>query len=464
MLVVESALNLWVLHPDRALLSILLSLAMAPPSDHHPVDPATPPPHGAASRLHSSPAAELPRDASVIPYEDDLEQLNSKYQLAWSEVMEEGPYSNSRSYREVHVLLLSWHEKYDDLKVNKEVDALHTVFKETFNFDVRHEYLSPHENKTAQACVNKIVADWVYEYDGPRVLLIVYFAGHGKKGKKPGDLHIAGRTSPTDLREHLNSVIWNRTEENLKSTRADVLEMFDCCCAGNLVSTRGGPQGPEPRAFEYLAAVDAEGRTPGPGATSFTSALIWALKELAKRSGRFTTNDLLNVIRKEAPDFSRKQVPILIQRDESTFERIVLEPLPLQRKNEAELSPRAKDTMSHSVHTQEIVTLKFVFDSRPTEVDIRNLGKDLNIVVGRHHLRINRIMWGGIHGGPFHQAVARFKALRRRSHDPAKLLSIGQQVLHKAEQIQEELGEVHHEVAAHNVDPSHSVVQSASPS
>ena len=430
---------------------------MANPSDHHPVDPATPPPHGAASHLHRSPAAELPRDASIIPYEDDLEQLNSKYQLAWSEVMEEGPYSNSRSYQKVHVLLLSWHEDYDDLKVNKEVDALHTVFKETFNFNVRRERLSHDENKTAQACVNKIVADWVYEYDGLRTLLIVYFAGHGKRGNKPGDLHIAGKTSPTDLRAHLNSVIWNRTEENLKSTRADVLEIFDCCCAGNLVSTRGGPQDSELRAFEYLAAVDAEGRTPGPGATSFTSALIWALRVLAKRSGRFTTNDLLNVIRKEAPDFPRKQVPILCQRDESTFERIVLEPLPLQCKNKAELSPRAKDITSHSVHTQEIVTLKFVFDSRPTEVDIRNLGKDLNIVVGNNRLRINRIIWGGIHGGPFHQAVARFKALTRRLNAPAKLLSIGQQVLHKAEEIQEELGEVHHEVTAHNGDPSHSV-------
>lgn len=63
---------------------------MSPPSDSHPEDPATPPPHGAASHLHVSPAAELPRDASIIPYDDDLEQLNSKYQLAWSKVVEEG--------------------------------------------------------------------------------------------------------------------------------------------------------------------------------------------------------------------------------------------------------------------------------------------------------------------------------------------------------------------------------------
>ncbi|MCJ1229928.1 hypothetical protein MMC12_006599 [Toensbergia leucococca] len=398
-----------------------------------------------------------PHDSSIVLYEDNLEQLNSTCQLVWTKSMENGHYSSSVTYKKAHVLLLSWDSELDDLEVGEEVNALGAVFEETFNFQVQCERLKQHKNKTAQAYINKIVADWVWEYDGPRTLLIVYFAGHGRKGAKPGDLHLAGKTSPTDIRAHLDSVIWNRTEENLRDTQADVLEIFDCCYAGNIAVTRGGAQGYE-RSFEFLAAADADFRTPGPGETSFTSALIWALKDLAEKSHRFTTCDLLNKIRKDAPNFSREQIPILSKRDKIASEFIVLEPLSSQTENAAELpSPTSGSILPQSVHTQAILTLKFIFDNSPTLQDIQALGDNLNIVVQKNHLRVNRIMWGGLHArtrDSVFQAASRFKAALARRQEArlyeTRLEALSQQVLSETYQVHEELEEVHHEVSAHN--------------
>ena len=36
------------------------------------------------------------------------------------------------------------------------------------------------------------LANFVLEEDGPRTLLIVYYAGHGKPGHRPGHLELAG--------------------------------------------------------------------------------------------------------------------------------------------------------------------------------------------------------------------------------------------------------------------------------
>lgn len=63
-------------------------------------------------------------DDSIVHYENEDEKQNSAYQIAWSKVMEEGPYRASDSYEKGAVLLLSWDKDSDDLDVREEVRAL----------------------------------------------------------------------------------------------------------------------------------------------------------------------------------------------------------------------------------------------------------------------------------------------------------------------------------------------------
>ena len=61
-------------------------------------------------------------DDSIVHYEDDSEKRNSAYQMAWSQVMADGPYNASPSYEKASVLLLSWDKDLDDLDVKEEVN------------------------------------------------------------------------------------------------------------------------------------------------------------------------------------------------------------------------------------------------------------------------------------------------------------------------------------------------------
>ena len=154
--------------------------------------------------------------------------------------MAAGDYVTSTRYKKVCVLLLSWEPAFDDLEVQDEVNELGKVFKEIYNFDVESKHIMKDQNKKAQVQINKIVANWVDEKDAPKRLFIVYFAGHGRPGSTEGDLQIMGKTRPNDnVRAHLDMVIWNRTEQFLQDTHADVLQIFDCCYAGDLGPVRG---------------------------------------------------------------------------------------------------------------------------------------------------------------------------------------------------------------------------------
>ena len=359
---------------------------------------------------HGHKHAEDSHDASIIEYEDELEKLNSKMQVAWSGVMDNDYYASSTNYEHVEVLTLSWEKESDDLKVQEEIDALTEVFRDTYNYHVTHKTIKKREKKKAQTQILAIVAGWVDEYDGLKTLLIVYFAGHGKPGNNLGELVINGyQSSPSDVRRYLNTVVWNNAEDILHEAQSDVLQIFDCCYAGTL-----GARGASQQSFEYLAATGADDITASPGETSFTSALIWALKELAKdKSARFTTVHLLEKIQ-QAPRFPDDQKPVLSKRRENPGnERIILHPLKLGSPISS-LNPNG--TVVRSTPQQDVVTLKFVFESRPSVEDIRNLGSDLNHVVRSHQLHVNRIMWGGIQprdNDMVFRAVSHFKALWR---------------------------------------------------
>ncbi|MCJ1318298.1 hypothetical protein MMC15_003626 [Xylographa vitiligo] len=397
----------------------------------------------------------MPHAASFVAYDDQYEKLNSIMQVAWTGTMEKGNYTTSHSYNEVHVLLLSWESEFDDLKVKDEVTALEAVFRDIYNYHVQSSPIKTRTFKKAQTQVNKIVASWVDECDAPKTLLIVYFAGHGRPGNKPGSLEIAGNSSPNDVRQHLDKVIWNRTETNLQDTHADVLQVFDCCYAGTLGTDRGGT-----RVFEYLAATSADATTKCPGPRSFTTALIWALKHLASTRGRFTTSDLLNTIKDHAPEFPRDQKPILSKRYDHSAELIILEPRGVNH-----VSVQIPDELPHhDISKQDILVLKFILETRPSVDDIKSFGGDLNTILLKKGLHVSRIIWGGLRPRQniVHQAAHEFLRSigRRKSERLGKLeTSAALAAVALAKQVQEQVsGEVMEQVNEHLHDQVHEQV------
>ena len=206
----------------------------------------------------------------------------------------------------------------------------------------------------------------------------------------PGDLRLSpGHSSMRDQKGNLNHVIWNRTENLLRDTQADVLQIFDCCYAGTLVT-----RSPSTRSFEYLAATGAGDTTPCPGPTSFTSALIWALKELKEELGRFTTQQLTEKIKNGAPHFSRDQTPILSKRNNlNSASFIILEEI---SSGPSTGLVRLRSASAHENGAPVAMTLRVMWDSRPPISEVERFGRALNETIMVHNFQVSRIMWGGI--------------------------------------------------------------------
>ena len=190
------------------------------------------------------------------------------------------------------------------------------------------------------------------------------------------------------------TVVWNHAEFSLHHTLADIFEIFDCCYAGDLGrGSRGGAFGT--RSFEYLGATSSGKTTKAPGPGSFSSALIWALGVLAKESGGFTTNTLANKIR-EAPNFPKKQVPILTERNElSSLQRIVIHPLP--DGNAASTTAPAEDQDMTSQQPWGYLDLKISLEQCPTKHEIRKFGKEIAMMMEGTELKVRRVKWGGLY-------------------------------------------------------------------
>ena len=154
------------------------------------------------------------------------------------------------------------------------------------------------------------------------------------------------------------------------------------------------------RSFEFLAATEEMGLTKVPGPDSFTSALIWALKSLVKEkeNGRFTTVELRNKIKADAPDFPKDQNPVLVPRLKQTSTvRIMLHPLQRQGLNEQgsvkQLS--LKKAASVDPFKRHTLTLHFDFGDKPSQIHIGIIGRKLNGVFRHTDIGLSQIRWGG---------------------------------------------------------------------
>ena len=190
------------------------------------------------------------------------------------------------------------------------------------------------------------------------------------------------------------TVVWNFAEAALQQTQGDIFEIFDCCYAGDLGRGSGG-RGFGTRCFEFLGATSSGATTKSPGPHSFTSGLIWALRVLAKESGRFTTSTLANKVR-EAPNFPRTQVPILYERNDLAFlQRIVIAPL-LNGDGASTASPAEnKDTVPHQ--PWGFLELRISLEKRPTKAEIREFAKGVSLMVQTIDLEVRHVKWGGLY-------------------------------------------------------------------
>lgn len=317
-------------------------------------------------------------------------------------------------YKHVFVLLLSWHPECDDMEVDLEVQRLKSVFEDIYNYNVESIQLDCRKDATPQAQANLAVANFVHLNDKEDALFVVYYAGHGSPGKERGLLNMTGRRRQKGKRlaQQFTHITWNLVENNLKTTRADVFQIFDCCHSSDL----GRDSALNSRSFEYLAASTTP-YTRSPGKSSFTSALIWALEKLAHQSPRedsqwspmFTTSKLAKKI-SECPDFPEEQNPSLTTRDVEAWQHIILAPLPREGVSALTPAPNSEDEDGNEDEdedeeeeednkpVQQFLSLTFHFKHKEDESELLKKLADHLKKFMKLEPSLHKVQWGGIWG------------------------------------------------------------------
>ena len=182
------------------------------------------------------------------------------------------------------------------------------------------------------------------------------------------------------------------------------------------------------------------GTTPYPGPESFTSALIYALEALVdeKGGGPFTTVEVLNKIKLDAPCFPKDQSPVLSDRERGSSGggRIMLHPL--QKENSDNGQPRIgasslDDDRDHHLTVpsttgatildqfkRSVLTLHFDFSEKPSHASVETLGRELNRIFSDSVQGVHRVRWGGIRQSMAARALKAFQA-RLHSNQRARV-------------------------------------------
>lgn len=365
-----------------------------------------------------------------VEYLDDGVQRDSKLQVQWDTWMSDVQ-RNPSVYKDVFVLMLSWHAHCDDMSVDDEVKRLAYVFEDIYHYKVTTVLIDCQHARTPQVQANFALAEFVMKNDHENSLLIVYYAGHGSPGRDPGDLRMSGRRKRTSS-EHTvrtgewNHITWNRCEDSIRSAQADSLLIFDCCHGSDLAIGR------DPiltsRSFEYLAASTTS-KTRSPGDGSFTTALIWALKDLAgngdppkspshSNAPKFTTTKLAARIC-EAPDFPNDQKPSLTSRDIDSYRRIVLAPLLLNHEEAhtvttMNVQPTTIDIYEDGrdeKHNPECLNLTFQFRKTQAEKELKMLADHLISFMKMNDTTLYKVQWGGITSANSAPARSKFRSV-----------------------------------------------------
>lgn len=164
---------------------------------------------------------------------------------------------------------------------------------------------------------------------------------------------------------------------------ADILGIFDCCDAGSLTNLRG------PLRFEYLGACEVHGLTQPASESSFTRALIWALKKFATFKKPFFSVGQLRRKIVEAPHFPKDQWPTTGQRFDRPDSIILAPKMALVKAEQLGAVTRAPSTKPRS--TGGVLNLQFQFDSRITDEMMKDTAKALHQLITHERISAKRI-------------------------------------------------------------------------
>jgi hypothetical protein len=189
-------------------------------------------------------------------------------------------------------------------------------------------------------------------------------------------------------------VVWKRSEHLIEDSPADILVIFDCCEAGSV----GGIKSRAPRPnFEYIAACSEDGLTCKPGEESFTSALIWSLKELCP-SAPFTSSVLVEKTKKY-PHLPKDQDPQLRKREESSG-FVWIAPIGIDP------SPNALANSVHRNPDHEFLDLRLDYYQKLKVEDVEYLARKLSVLVNHDERFAKQITLTNISSD--HDTISRF--------------------------------------------------------
>ncbi|KAF2110666.1 hypothetical protein BDV96DRAFT_650775 [Lophiotrema nucula] len=134
-------------------------------------------------------------------------------------------------YLSIRVLILEWDRNDPELQVEWEIAELERIFKDIFDFDVRRVKMrSGNPEGDLSIAINTINAEDIRDPS----LLIMFYTGHGVETWSSENARFEvilarDRNSPI----HAN---WSSTVlTSYREAHGDVLLIFDCCFAGNLL-------------------------------------------------------------------------------------------------------------------------------------------------------------------------------------------------------------------------------------
>lgn len=172
-------------------------------------------------------------------------------------------------------------------------------------------------------------------------------------------------------------------EKILLKTKADVLEIIDCCSAGLLCV----PARQMTRCSEVLVACGENQRTPFPGPHSFTAALTLALKKLSNKPG-FSTSELERHI-STMPGFNNKQgMRLYGNRWEGSEEYIYIAPM---RGDAEPKNGLFREERDEETRKEEWLDLRFHHEGPITDQDLRKIANAMRDALTRFGLKMRDI-------------------------------------------------------------------------
>lgn len=266
---------------------------------------------------------ETPPHRSHTPREET--ESYEELEITFNKTIQGHYRHGATGYKRVGALFVTW--EADDLQCKEtEVDALRALFADGFRYETDYFEIP---TKRWQTALQKRIADFLYEYDSPDCLTIIYYGGHGQEGKETKSLKLYARVEPDASGDR--SLFMNDILGCCRLPACDQLVIVDCCYAAKAF----GPQHIGKRKFEMIVSSGSKNRVPAPHQPgSFTKSLNQALKRLLEENkAGFVTSQLYREIYHSIVSDVK---PWLFDQGRRDYGRILLRPQPPNKPNDVE--------------------------------------------------------------------------------------------------------------------------------